>query len=383
MPPLSLIAVLSELPDPRHCQGKVHPLPAVLSLVVLGLLMGRKSLSSIARLGRLYGTPLAHALGFRRGKTPCKSTLSEILRALDADYLETLLSRWVCSRLGKIETLAMDGKTLRGSRDGEVPGQHLVAAYAGEVEAVVAQIRVDSKTNEHKAALQLLGVIDVKDKLITGDAMFCQRDLAGQIIDQGGDYLLVVKDNQEGLKIDISAGFGYGKAAEAIHVATGGKKTDPEKQTPRHAKSSDKAHGRQEIRELWTTGILTLHEKWPGMKQGLKIRRVRKIKGKVTEETVYGITSLTPEKADAKKLLGLLREHWRIENCLHYVRDVTLGEDASRVRTGSAPQILAGLRNAVVHLIRSVDAESRPDALEQLAARPNQAMELIGLDHFQ
>lgn len=224
MPPLSLITVLSELPDPRHRQGKVHPLPAVLSLVVLGLLMGRKSLSSIARLGRLYGTPLAHALGFRRGKTPCKSTLSEILRDLDPHHLEELLSRWVCSRIGRIETLAIDGKTLRGSRDGDVPGQHLVAAYASEVEAVIAQIRVDSKTNEHKAALELLGLIDVQDKLVTADAMFCQRDLAGQIIEQGGDYLLVVKDNQEGLKIDISAGFGYARAAESIHVATGGEK---------------------------------------------------------------------------------------------------------------------------------------------------------------
>ena len=193
----------------------------------MGLLLGRKSLSSIARLGRLYGTPLAHALGFRRGKTPSKSTLSEILRALDVERFEELLSRWVCSRIGQIQTLAIDGKTLRGSRDGEVAGQHLVAAYATEVEAVIAQIRVDCKTNEHKAALELLGVIDVSDKLITGDAMFCQRDLAGQIIEQGGDYLLVVKDNQEGLKIDISAGFGYGAAAESIHVATGGGKNRP------------------------------------------------------------------------------------------------------------------------------------------------------------
>lgn len=127
MPPLSLVTVLSELPDPRHRQGKIHPLPAVLSLVVLGLLMGRKSLSSLARLGRQYGVPLAHALGFRRGKTPSKSTLSEILRALDADRLEALFSRWVCSRIGHVKTLVIEGRTLRGSRNGEVPGQHAKA----------------------------------------------------------------------------------------------------------------------------------------------------------------------------------------------------------------------------------------------------------------
>lgn len=224
MSPLSLVTVLSQLSDPRSPQGKIHPLPAVLSLVVLGLLMGRPSLSSIARLGRQFGTPLAHALGFRRGKTPSKSTLSEILRALDPDHLEELLSRWVCSRVSDVETLAIDGKTLRGSRDGEVPGHHLVAAYAGEVEAVLAQIRVDNKTNEHKAALELLGLIDVTDKVITGDAMFCQRDLAGEILEQGGDYLWVVKDNQQRLKTDVAAGFAFAKAAESIHVATGGKK---------------------------------------------------------------------------------------------------------------------------------------------------------------
>lgn len=222
--PLALMDVLSELPDPRGRQGKFHPLPAVMGLVVLGLLMGRKSLSSIARLGRLYGVPLAHALGFRRGKTPSKSTLSEILRALDAEQLELLLRRWIISRIGEVGMLAIDGKTLRGSKDGEVPGQHLVSAYAVEVEAVVAQMKVDSKTNEHKAALELLGVLDLNQKVVTGDAMFCQRDLAEQIIEQGGDYVLIVKDNQPSLARDIAAGFGFEKACESTHLATGGKK---------------------------------------------------------------------------------------------------------------------------------------------------------------
>ena len=119
------------------------------------------------------------------------------------------------------------------------------------------------------------------------------------------------------------------------------------------------------------------------MKQGLKIQRTRKIKGKVTRETVYGVTSLTPEQADASKLLELLREHWKIETVCITSGDVTLGEDACRVRSGTAPQILAGLRNAVIHLISELQAESRPAAIEQLAARPNQAMELIGCPPFQ
>jgi predicted transposase YbfD/YdcC len=220
MSALALTDVLADIPDPRSRHGLFHPLPAVLGLVVLGLLLGRRSLSGIARLGRQYGAPLAHALGFRRGKTPAKSTLSEVLRALDAEAVEAALARWVSSRLpGGLTHVSLDGKTLRGSRDGEVPGQHLLAAYAPEVEAVLAQVRVDAKTNEHKAALQLLGLLPLEGKVVVGDATFCQRELAGQITARGGDYLFVVKDNQRGLEVDIAAGFGFEAAARSIAAA--------------------------------------------------------------------------------------------------------------------------------------------------------------------
>jgi hypothetical protein len=222
MPPCTLYDALAALPDPRSTHGRVHPLPAVLGLVTLAVLMGRKSLKSIARFGRQHGTPLAHALGFRRGKTPAASTLSRTLRRFDAAHLEALLSRWIQGRIEptRFEHISLDGKTLRGSRDGEVPGQHLVAAYAPEVAAVLAQVRVDSKTNEHKAALELLGILPVEGKVVVGDAMFCQRDLAAQVIQGKGDYVLVVKDNQPGLGIDIQAGFAFETAARALAAAT-------------------------------------------------------------------------------------------------------------------------------------------------------------------
>lgn len=197
----TLYDALATLPDPRSRHGIRHPLPAVMGLVVLAMLQGRTSLISIARFGRQHGAPLAWALGFRRGKTPAVSTLSRTLRRFDADQLEAVLARWVKSRLGPdaYEQITLDGKTLRGSRDGEVPGQHLVAAYAPAARAVLAQIRVDAKTNEHKAALELLGILPVKDKLVSGDAMFCQRDLAEKVIEKEGDYFFTVKDNQPGL----------------------------------------------------------------------------------------------------------------------------------------------------------------------------------------
>jgi hypothetical protein len=220
MAALTLPEVFADIPDPRSCHGRIHPLPAVLNLVVLGLLMGRTSLAGIARLGRLYGTPLAHALGFRRGKTPTKGMLSQLLRALDAHQVEAALSRWVQSRWTVApEHISLDGKTLKGSRDGVVPGQHLVAAYAPQVEAVLAQLRVDAKTNEHKAALQLLGLLPLPGKVVVGDAMFCQRDLAEQIVAAGADYVFVAKDNQPALRSDVAAGFAFAAAAQATAAA--------------------------------------------------------------------------------------------------------------------------------------------------------------------
>jgi hypothetical protein len=145
----------------------------------------------------------------------------------------------------------------------------------------------------------------------------------------------------------------------------------------------DKGHGRIEHRTLRTTSILTLGQKWPGLAQGFELQRRRTVKGVTTVEVIYGITSLRAEEADARRLLGLTRGHWGIENKLHYVRDVTLGEDACRVRRGSAPQVLAALRNTVVNLLTGVEAESRPAAIERLTIKPNEAMTLIGLPLFE
>lgn len=151
----------------------------------------------------------------------------------------------------------------------------------------------------------------------------------------------------------------------------------------RVATTLEKGHGRIEKRTLETTPILTAGQKWKGLKQGLRITRERTVKGKKTVEVVYGITSLSMERANAATLLAKLREHWQIENGLHYVRDVTLGEDACRVRKGTAPQVLAAVRNVVIHLLADVDAKSRPEAIELLQLRPETARKLIGITESQ
>lgn len=209
--PLSLLACLATVPDPRHRQGIRHPLPAILGLAVLAMLTGCRSYEAIAQFGRDKGFALARLLGFRRGKTPTKSTYSVLFRRLDVVAFEAALTGWITSRLGEEElaVLALDGKTLRGSRDGELPGQHLIAIYAVNAAAVVAQLRVDARTNEHKAALALLGILPLRGRIITGDALFCQRDLCRAIIDAGGDYVFTVKGNQPPLATDIRAGLSW------------------------------------------------------------------------------------------------------------------------------------------------------------------------------
>lgn len=149
----------------------------------------------------------------------------------------------------------------------------------------------------------------------------------------------------------------------------------------------EKGHGRTETRRLETTTILTLTHKWPGLKQGFRITRTRVVKGETETETVYGITSLTEEEADAKRLLELVRGHWEIENGLHWVRDVTMGEDKCRVRRGNAPQALAALRNAALHLVASSgyaeEAGSRAEVIRHLGSDITRPLQLLGFPPFE
>lgn len=220
MTPLSLVEVFAAVPDPRSLHGRRYPFVPVLCLVTLGLLLGYKSLKAVVEIPRHYGPQLLLTLGFPRLRCPSLSTLRNLLAVLDIQALEAALTRWVTSRLPEgTAIVSIDGKTLRGSRNGDLPGQHLVAAYIPQVQAVLAQLKVDTKTNEHKAALELLGFFPLQGKVVLGDAAFCQRDLAQEITDRGGDYIFTVKANQPGLEIDIGAGFAFEAAARSIAAA--------------------------------------------------------------------------------------------------------------------------------------------------------------------
>ena len=207
----SLLEVFSssQLIDPRRAQGRRHPLGSILALTTVAILAGARSQRAVVQFGRAYGRDFLRLLGFPKRNPPSEATLSRVFRAIDAVAFESLVRAWILQHLGsrRCTHLAIDGKTLRGTRGDDLPAVHLLAAYACELRVAVAQLRVDSKTNEHKAALELLGVLPLKDKIVTADAMFTHRDFCVEVRRGQGHYVLPVKENQPNLVRDVQAAF--------------------------------------------------------------------------------------------------------------------------------------------------------------------------------
>lgn len=199
--------LLGGIHAPRGARGKRHPLPALLTLAVVAMLSGMTSYEAIVEYGQKRGADFLRLLGFTRRRGLCKATYSRVFRRIDVADFEARVGQWVQARLrpGDAPHLAIDGKTVRGSRDGQTPGIHLLSAYVPDVHAVLTQMRVEAKTNEHKAALELRGVLPVKDKIITGDGMFTHRDFCEKVLEGGGDYVLPVQENQPTLRANIAA----------------------------------------------------------------------------------------------------------------------------------------------------------------------------------
>ena len=214
----SLLSFLAAVPDPRSRHGRQHPLSAILALVCCAIMCGAKSYAAIAQWAQDQDIGLMHRLGFTR-RPPKMGGIRKVLIALDSKAFEDALNRWAESLLGRPvssgpsppEAFALDGKTARGSFDGLEKAVHLLSLVAHESGLTLAQTQVpnggENKTNEHKTALRLLRGIVLEGRLITGDAMFCQRDLSQQVIDAHGHYFWFVKENQPTLLNDIKAAF--------------------------------------------------------------------------------------------------------------------------------------------------------------------------------
>ena len=367
-----LIEVLAEIPDFRRNRGKRHPLGAILALACSAMLCGYRSYTAMAEWGRHYGAHLVRALGFTH-RAPCAATLHTVLRRVDREAVEAQLGAWAEGLLGEApqpeageDAIAIDGKTLRGSQKQGAPGVHLLSAFAHRLGVTLTQQAVDDKTNEIPVAVELLQHLVLEGRIVTMDALLTQRQLAQQVVDAEGDYVMVVKENQPQLLEDIQTVFALAPIAGEQRTA---------------AATVDLGHGRIEQRGLQTSNILTGYSDWPGLAQVFRLERqvIRKKTGEVRAEVVAGVTSLPPERADAARLLALVRGHWSIENRSHWVRDVTFDEDRSQVRCGNIPQVMAALRNAVVGLMRWAGHTNVAAACRRFAAQPQAALHLIGI----
>lgn len=370
-----LLDVIATIPDVRDPRGKRHPLAGVLGLACVAMLCGARSYTAVAEWGHTYGEvdpALLRGLGLGRHGAPSTATLYRILRRLDVGVLEWALGHWaqevlaaVPAREGQLEGIAVDGKTLRGSRTDALPGLHLLSAVSHRLGLTLGQIPVGEKTNEIPLAHTLLAGLVLEGRVVTMDALLTQHAIAKDIVDHDGDYLMVVKDNQPTLRADIALLFEAPGAAAATRTQTC---------------NTDRGHDRRERRTLQASPALTDYLDWPGLAQVFQVTRrvVDTRTGEVRHEVVYGLTSLAPDRADAKALLRLLRGHWAIENRSHWVRDVTFDEDRSQARTGAIPQVMAALRNLAIGLLRLAGFSAIAPATRRLAALPWQALALLG-----
>lgn len=368
-----LIEVLAEVPDFRRRRGQRHPLTAILALACTAMLCGFRSYSTIVEWGRTYGPELMGALGFTRTDGPSVGTLHTVLRHLDREALERTLGAWAEGVLaassgepGLAEGIALDGKTLRGSRKQGAPGAHLLAAVGQRLGLSLAQRAVPDETNELGVVRAVLRDLVLAGRVVTADALHTQQEVAGAILAGGGDYVLPVKENQPHLLAQIADVF--------AHPALFG-------DTFTVAETTDVGHGRVERRRLTASPVPAGCSTWPGLRQVYRIERTatRKRTGARRQEVGYGISSLPPERADAARLLDYTRWHWHIENRAHWVRDVTFDEDRSQVRAGGIPQVMAALRNTVIGLLRAAGERNIAAALRRFAGQPTAAMALIGI----
>ena len=383
---LSLYRAFEQVTDHRQKRGVRYRLAMILSLVVLGKLAGMTSFAGIAEWVRLRADWLKEVLPLPRASLPCASTYGNVVRVVEAEELTRLLAEWLTrlsathrcgSEPSRLFTqsqardqhthLALDGKTLRGTLSHAAPDQpsvHLVALYEAQTGIVLAQQAVPDKGNEISLETTLLTPSHVNRRIVTADAMHTQRSCCADITRFGGAYVLLAKANQPTLAEDLRLFF---------------TEPPPDVCDWRQAHTCTKGHGRLEIRDLVASTELNefLASAWPGVTQVFCLKRTVQRQGHLHTQTVYGITSLSPQQASSARLLELVRRHWAIENRLHWRRDVTLREDHSQIRKGNAPQVVAALNNLVLAVFDFLGVHNVPKQMRLFDAQPLRAVHLL------
>jgi predicted transposase YbfD/YdcC len=331
------------LKAPRINRRKRHLLLDIITIAICAVIANADTWKDIALFGRKRKEWLQRFLELPNG-IPSQHTFERVFDRLDPLALQKCLLGWLheMSALLGVRHIAIDGKTLRRSGGGKSPHRHLhlVSAWATEANLTLGQVAVDEKSNEITAIPRLLELLDLKGALVTIDAMGCQKAIAATIIDGGGDYLLTVKDNQENLKEDIIACFVQAYDNDCVDV------------TYEKYETEEDRHGRHEKRVyeviVEPTGIRGL-ENWPGLTVIGKCYSERTVQGKTSYEERYFIGS---KRCSAQRYGQALRNHWRIENNLHWQLDVSFGEDASRIQKRHGGENFALLRRLALGLLK-------------------------------
>jgi predicted transposase YbfD/YdcC len=360
-----LINVLRTVQDPRSHQGRRHPQISVLAIATCAMLSGAKSFSAIYEWAEKLSSRQLRSLYCRRGKSPSVSTIKRVLQKIDPQEFDRKINAWlfrVTNASGN--GLAVDGKTLRGSHDGNKKPVHLLSALLHEEKVVIAQRNVESKTNEITQFKPLLQNLPLKGMVVTADPMHCQTEHARFLVmDKKAHFIFMVKDNQPNLRKEIES------------LLTELESVEEYSQTV-------KAHGRIDKHTIVARPIEPHKLTFPHIRQCFSVQRVStNLDGKNPQaETRYGITSLNKEDAFPEELLCYLIGHWRIETSSHYVRDDTLGEDRSRIRKGAGPQVMATLRNVSIGMIRIAGGTNVAEAIRSFGwSRKDKVIRAIGI----
>ena len=386
-PSRHLLDMLASLPDPRKEKGKQHPLKAILALAILAIMSGYRSYAAIAEYGRTYKM-LRKTLGFRHKKTPCAAILYNLFRRLDIHALEEVLTEWVAVRLqdlgwgsqGGLTAVAIDGKTLRGSKKQDAKFTHLMSVVSHELGVTLTQKPMAAKTHEVPVSREILKAFDVSRKVVTADALLTQRSFCQEVLALGGDYVLPIKANHKQVYEDIERLFRR-PAETTFQTAYNLLKAEHQDwgETLDTIETVDESHGRLETRRLTASTAINEYIDWPGVRQVFEQTYTGKNPrtGEVSCQTHYGITSLETNRATPADLLRLKRGHWAIENKSHWLRDVILGEDASQVRCGAIPAVMAALRNTALSILRLAGYKAIAKTMRYFAAHPKQALTLL------
>jgi predicted transposase YbfD/YdcC len=383
--PASLVAAFACVPDPRRPHGRRFPLAAMLALAVAALLSNHLSILAIAQWGKGQSPALLAALGFPAGVTPHQTTLQRLFRNLDPLPLAVALTACFAPPRSPEDDprgsvgVAFDGKAQRGrlacADQPEYP-VHMLSAVLHDCGIVLAQLPLDHTGEKAEAELTaaptLVARLDWTGCVLTGDALYCHADLCETVMDADGDYLLIVKENQATLLRAITTLFAS-RADVALRAAS----------LPawdmRAATTVDKGHGRLEVRQLVASTALNGYLAWPGLAQVVRVERTWRERGERKTAVRYAITSLPPAVADAQRLLVLVRGHWQIENGLHYVKDVTLGEDRSLIHQGNGPSVMAILRDTVVSVLHRAGWRTIAERLRFYSGNAYAALALLGI----